>query len=29
MEVTKEDIMKISKKIKIDTIYLLGGKTNE
>ncbi|MBQ7136384.1 MAG: insulinase family protein [Bacilli bacterium] len=26
MEVTKEDIMKISKKIKIDTIYLLGGK---
>ncbi len=25
MEVTKEDIMKLSKKIKIDTIYLLGG----
>lgn len=30
MEVTKEDIIKISKKIKMDTIYLLGGKdTNE
>jgi len=25
MEVTKEDIMRLSKKIKIDTIYLLGG----
>jgi len=26
MEVTKEDIIAISKKIKMDTIYLLGGK---
>lgn len=26
MEVTKEDIIKISKKIKMDTIYLLGGR---
>lgn len=26
MEVTKEDIIKMSKKIKMDTIYLLGGK---
>ena len=26
MEVTKEDIVAISKKIKMDTIYLLGGK---
>lgn len=28
MEVTKEDIMAISKKIKMDTIYLLGGIEN-
>jgi predicted Zn-dependent peptidase len=25
MEVTKDDIMKMSKKVKIDTIFLLGG----
>ena len=29
MEVTKEDIVGICKKIKMDTIYLLGGKENE
>ena len=28
-EVTKEEIIKVAKKVKIDTIYLLGGKTNE
>ena len=25
MEVTKDDIIKLSKKVKMDTIYLLGG----
>lgn len=29
MTVTKEDIIKISKKIKMDTIYLLGGKETD
>lgn len=29
LEVTKEEIMKVAKKVKIDTIYLLGGKNNE
>lgn len=28
MEVTKEDIMEISKKITMDTVYLLGGREN-
>ena len=29
MQVTKEDIIKISNKIRIDTIYLLGGRNHE
>lgn len=29
MEVTKDDIIKISKKVKMDTIYLLGGKESD
>jgi len=29
MEVTKEDIVKMSKKVKMDTIYLLGGKEQD
>ena len=28
-KVTKEDIISVSKKIYIDTIYLLGGEDNE
>jgi len=29
MEVTKDDIVKMSKKVKMDTIYLLGGKDTD
>lgn len=29
LEVTKEEIMKVAKKVKIDTIYLLGGENDE
>ena len=28
-KVTKEDIISVSKKVRIDTIYLLGGEDNE
>ena len=28
-KVSKKEIMEVAKKVKIDTIYLLGGKSNE